>query len=144
MSHFKLQSLKVFIPAKNFDESLQFYREIGFELVWESPDLALFQHCGQQFFLQNFYVKELAENLMMHVTVDSVESCFKVFNEKVKDLAGKITPPKEEPWGQKVSYLTDPSGVLWHLAENLHRVGGDLTAPVLSHHRTYLRIRRFQ
>ena len=25
-----------------------------------------------------------------------------------------------------------------------NRVGGGLTAPVLSHHRTYLRIRRFQ
>jgi hypothetical protein len=26
-------------------------------------------------------------------------------------------PPRLEPWGLRVAYIFDPSGVLWHLAE---------------------------
>ena len=26
-------------------------------------------------------------------------------------------PPALQPWGLRVLYLTDPTGVLWHIAE---------------------------
>jgi len=27
-------------------------------------------------------------------------------------------PPEMQPWGLRILYLSDPSGVLWHIAEN--------------------------
>ena len=30
-------------------------------------------------------------------------------------------PPAMQPWGLRVLYLSDPTGVLWHIAEQPHK-----------------------
>lgn len=66
----------VFLPAKDFKLSKQFYLDSGFNLDWEAADdsMATFSLENQAFMLQNFYVKELANNLMMHVLVPALMS----------------------------------------------------------------------
>jgi uncharacterized glyoxalase superfamily protein PhnB len=34
-------------------------------------------------------------------------------------------PPAVQPWGLRVLYLTDPSGVLWHIAQRRDGVAHD-------------------
>jgi hypothetical protein len=36
--------------------------------------------------------------------------------EKYPDITTK--PPTLQPWGLRVLYLSDPSGVLWHIADD--------------------------
>jgi len=36
------------------------------------------------------------------------------------------TPPELQPWGLRVAYVVDPSGVLWHIAQRRHGVDHDL------------------
>jgi uncharacterized glyoxalase superfamily protein PhnB len=36
---------------------------------------------------------------------------------KEKYGLGMASPPAMQPWGIVVLYITDPSGVLWHIAE---------------------------
>ena len=31
-------------------------------------------------------------------------------------------PPAMQPWGMRVLYLTDPNGVLWHIADRRERM----------------------
>jgi len=44
------------------------------------------------------------------------------------DLPGKFEPPKAptlQPWGLRVAYLYDPSGVLWHVAQRKENASTD-------------------
>ncbi|MFM7887854.1 MAG: VOC family protein, partial [Pseudanabaena sp.] len=76
MSNLNAINLRTFVPAKDFQLSKSFYLDLGFEMFFEDTELAVFNvgNTGIGFFLQNFYVKELAETLMMHLLVEDVDS----------------------------------------------------------------------
>jgi len=80
MDTLKTVELKAFIPAKDFELSKRFYQDLGFTLASDSGGIAYFHHNNVSFLLQNFYVKELAENLMMHLLVENVEPGGRLFN----------------------------------------------------------------
>jgi uncharacterized glyoxalase superfamily protein PhnB len=72
------------------------------------------------FLLQNFFVEEWASNFMMHVLMTNLDAWWK--HIAALDLPGRYgvpspKAPKLEPWGLNVAYVIDPSGVLWHIAE---------------------------
>lgn len=120
MSTLNTIELKAFVPAKDFELSKQFYQDIGFTLASDTHGVAYF-HCeNASFLLQNFYVKELADNFMMHLLVEDVEAWWqKIQERKIAEKYGvKITPPEQRPWKMRDFVLTDPSGVLWRIAEN--------------------------
>ena len=61
--------LKAFVPAKDFELSKSFYRDFGFTMASDSHGVAYFHDENVSFLLQDFYAKELAENLMLHLLV---------------------------------------------------------------------------
>ena len=73
--------LKAFVPARDFELSKKFYQDVGFELASDTDGVAYFHHANVSFLLQNFYVKELAENFMMHLLVESVDSWWAMIRE---------------------------------------------------------------
>ena len=112
--------LKAFVPAKDFALSRRFYLDLGFTEKWGNDQAAELQLGGFRFLLQNFYVKEHAENFMMHLMVENADDWW----ERVQSLGLKekyslymAKPPALQPWGLRVLYLTDPTGVLWHIAD---------------------------
>ncbi|KAF1052782.1 MAG: hypothetical protein GAK43_01756 [Stenotrophomonas maltophilia] len=114
--------LKVFVPARDYALSQQFYRDLGFEQPWQSEELSYFHHGNHcAFLLQNFYVKEFAENLMLHLLVEDVEAWWQRLREA--DLEGRygarLGEPQNQPWAMRDFTLHDPSGVLWRIAQNL-------------------------
>ena len=120
MGTLKTIELKAFVPAKDFELSKQFYQDVGFTLASVSHGVAYFHHGSVGFLLQNFYVRELAENLMMHLLVESVDAWWASIQErKIAEKYGvRILPPERRPWTMRDFVLTDPSGVLWRIAEN--------------------------
>ena len=112
--------LKAFVPAKDFELSKQFYQDVGFVLASNTDGIAYFLHANVSFLLQNFYVKELAENFMMHLLVESVDSWWTAIRDaKIAETYGvKVTPVEQRPWRMRDFVLIDPSGVLWRIAEN--------------------------
>jgi hypothetical protein len=112
--------LKAFIPAKDFKLSKQFYQDIGFTLASDTDGVAYLHHGKVSFLLQDFYVKELAENLMMHLLVESVNAWWaKIVEGKIAEKYGvRILPPEQRAWGMRDFVLIDPSGVLWRVGEN--------------------------
>jgi hypothetical protein len=112
--------LKAFVPAKNFALSRQFYLEVGFVEKWGNDEVCELELSGFRFLLQNFYVKEHAENFMMQLMVENADEWW----EHISDLGlaekyglSMAKPPALQPWGLRVLYLTDPTGVLWHIAD---------------------------
>ena len=112
--------LKAFVPAKYFELSKRFYQDLDFTLASDSDDIAYFHHENVSFPLRDFYVKELAENFMMHLLVEHVDEWWEEICER--NIAGKygviVLPPKQRPWRMCDFMLHDPSGVLWRIAEN--------------------------
>jgi hypothetical protein len=107
-----------FVPAKDFELSKRFYLKVGFQLLLDG-EVAIFGIGKSSFILQNYYNKEWAENFMMQLMVDDVDAWWENLNsmDLGKDFPGaSLSPPEVQPWGLRISYLVDPTGVLWHVA----------------------------
>jgi hypothetical protein len=112
--------LKCFVPARDLSLSRQFYLELGFIEKWGNDEVCELELSGFRFLLQNFYVKDHAENFMMHLMVENADDWW----EHIRHLGlvekynlSMAKPPTLQPWGLRVLYLTDPTGVLWHIAD---------------------------
>lgn len=111
VSELKALEMKAFLPAKDFDVSKKFYQDLGFEVSMMGDALAFVRRDSTAFFLQDFYVKEFAENLMMHLMVQDVDAWW-AHVEKL-GIAGKYGVLLEEisdkPWGLRDFAIGDPS-----------------------------------
>lgn len=108
-----------FVPARDFELSKRFYEALGFEKLLDG-DVAIFGIGTSGFILQNRFKKEWAENFMMQLMVDDVDSWWGYIRElDLPTRFGVPTPkaPELQPWGLRVAFLVDPSGVLWHVAQ---------------------------
>jgi catechol 2,3-dioxygenase-like lactoylglutathione lyase family enzyme len=113
------ESARPFVPAKDFAASRAFYEALGFEKLLDS-DVVIFGIGSTSFILQNFYQEEYAGNFMMQLMVDDLDQWWTHIESL--DLPGRfgVRPPSApavQPWGLRISYVVDPAGVLWHVAE---------------------------
>jgi uncharacterized glyoxalase superfamily protein PhnB len=116
----KTVELKAFVPAKDHELSKRFYQDIGFTLASDMENLAYFHHDNASFMLQNFYVQEFAENLMLHLLVEDVDAWWEKLNaSRISEKYGvQMSPVQKQAWGMRDFTLTDPSGVLWRIAQD--------------------------
>ena len=119
--------LKAFVPSKDFALCKQFYQHLGFELAWSSDDLAYLRNGNSSFLLQNFYKKEHADNFMMHLLVKDVQAWWS--HVQSQELAAKygvrVEPPADRTWGIRDFAITDPTGVLWRIGQNITEPPGE-------------------
>ena len=109
-----------FLPAKNFELSKSFYDALGFTKTLDGDDVAIYQIGTGGFLLQKFYVKDCAENFMMQLMVDDLDAWWahvQSLDLKTKFGISMLRAPALQPWGLRVGYMSDPSGVLWHVAQ---------------------------
>jgi len=116
-----------FLPARDFEASKRFYETLGFEKLLDG-DVAIFRVGGGGFILSRFYERELAENYMMQLMVDDLDAWWAHVN--ALDLAGRFgvpapRAPELQPWGLRIAYVVDPSGVLWHIAQRRQGLAQD-------------------
>jgi catechol 2,3-dioxygenase-like lactoylglutathione lyase family enzyme len=121
MSNLRVIELKAFVPAKDYELSKRFYRDLGFTLASDAGGTAYFHSETANFLLQNFYVKEFAENLMMHLLVEDVDAWrAKVDESGIAARYGvAVSDVRLQPWRMRDFTLVDPSGVLWRIAQNV-------------------------
>jgi uncharacterized glyoxalase superfamily protein PhnB len=116
----KVLNLMAFVPARDFELSRRFYHDLGFHENWGNDQACEFELEGFRFLLQNFYVKDHAGNFMMSLMVEDADKWWEFIESS--GLAKKYElhmakAPKLQPWGLRVLYLSDPTGVLWHIAD---------------------------
>ena len=108
-----------FLPTQDFELSKRFYEALGFEKVLDG-EVAIFRVGAGGFILTRFYQKELAENLMMQLMVDDLDAWWTHISalDLPRQFGVKmLRAPAMQPWGLRVAYLADPSGILWHVAQ---------------------------
>jgi hypothetical protein len=113
------ESARPFLPARDFESSRAFYECLGFNKLLDA-DVAIFEVGSTSFILQRRFEKARAENCMMQLMVDDLDAWWQ--HIEGLDLAVRFgvprpKPPAMQPWGLRVGYLVDPSGVLWHIAQ---------------------------
>jgi catechol 2,3-dioxygenase-like lactoylglutathione lyase family enzyme len=113
-------ALRPFVPGRDFELSKRFYSDLGFAVAPLGDKLAAVGIGAFGFLLQDYFVQEWADNFMMHMLVSNLDQWWERIT--ALDLVGRYgvrapRPPKLEPWGLRVAYVFDPSGILWHFAE---------------------------
>lgn len=113
-----VKSMRPVLPARDFEISTRFYTDLGFQprlLADRLVDMSLGGYC---FILQDYYVKEWADNMVMHMAVSDVRAWWDRI--VALDLASRYgvtaSAPKQESWSL-VAGIIDPSGVLWRISE---------------------------
>ncbi|MGH6988221.1 MAG: hypothetical protein ACRED9_15440 [Caulobacteraceae bacterium] len=110
--------IRPFVPAQNYEQSRQFYEALGFVSEYADENITILSSGDGSFILQNFYVEELAHNFMAQLVVADSEAWWRQRNPaSVAERFGTKSPKKPaiQPWGLKVGFIHDPSGVLWHI-----------------------------
>ncbi|MES2321330.1 MAG: hypothetical protein V4633_03610 [Pseudomonadota bacterium] len=120
MIDLQISDVRTFLPAKDFELSKAFYAALGFSIAWSDDNMALLENANQRFYLQRYYVKDWADNSMLHISVADAESCYRQIAALLADdkfPGARVSAPKQEDYGALLSYVWDPSGVLLHLAQ---------------------------
>ncbi len=108
-----------FLPAHDLVQSRMFYEALGFKKLLDS-DVVIFAVGSGSFILAPIAEEHGAKNLMMQLMVDDLDAWWAHID--ALDLAARFgvrppSAPEMQPWGLRVVYLVDPSGVLWHVAQ---------------------------
>jgi hypothetical protein len=113
-------AIRPFVPSRDFAVSKAFYQALGFRLTLEDDTIAILKMGSFSFILQKFYAEGCADNFMLQMLMRDVDAWWAQAEPGKLVQTFGIKPPKApamQPWGMKVGFLIDPSGVLWHVAE---------------------------
>jgi catechol 2,3-dioxygenase-like lactoylglutathione lyase family enzyme len=113
------EAARPFLPTRDFEQSRAFYEALGFRKLLDS-DVAIFAIGATSFILHRPIGQGLENNWMMQLMVDDLDGWWAHIDKL--DLPSRFgvaqpTPPAMQPWGLRISYLVDPAGVLWHIAQ---------------------------
>lgn len=121
MANLGVTEIKAFVPSKDFEQSKQFYKDLGFTMASEGGGIAYFRLEQVSFLLQDYCVPALAENFMMHILVQDVQAWWNHVQASgvVAKFGVKCTAVESQPWKMKDFCLLDPSGILWRIGQNI-------------------------
>lgn len=107
-------NLKPYVPAKDFELSKRFYSALGFSHSEGWRGTADFSLNGHAFRLQNYYVKDWADNFMFVLDIEDVEAWHRKALELLNSKAfpGMRVKAPELIDGSLVLHVWDPTGVL--------------------------------
>ena len=112
-------SIEAFVPSgSNMALSKLLFQDLGFIMTWDQGDYAGFEKDGCKFILQNYHVKEFAENLMLTVSIDNVQEFrdFILDRKLVEKYGIRLSSILDQPYGKEVN-LIDLAGVCWHFVQ---------------------------
>ena len=115
---YTVRAMRPMVPAKDFEISKRFYIELGFQPRPLTDRLVEMQLGVFSFILQAYYVREWADNFVVHVTVSDVGLWWRhiVSLDLPARYGVKTQAPESQGWAV-VAGVTDPSGVLWRFAQ---------------------------
>jgi catechol 2,3-dioxygenase-like lactoylglutathione lyase family enzyme len=109
-----IKELLVYVPAEDFEQSKRFYTALGFTLTEGWGGTMDCRLGAAAFRLQNYYVKDWAENFMMKFDVADVPAWYdhakKVINDG--DFGNAKCEEIEIMDDTKILHVVDPCGVL--------------------------------
>jgi catechol 2,3-dioxygenase-like lactoylglutathione lyase family enzyme len=120
VANLNVTEIKAFVPARDFELSKRFYRDLGFTMASEGGGVAYFHFGHVSFLLQDYCAEGLAENFMMHILVEDVDAWWNHVQASgvVERYGVRCSAVEAQPWRMRDFCLHDPSGVLWRIGQN--------------------------
>jgi len=120
MSNLRPVEIKAFVPAKDYELSKRFYRDIGFKMASDGGGVAYFHWEHVSFLLMDSPTEGSAACLNMHLLVEDVDAWYARVQESgiVSKYGVEVTAIAQQPWRMRDFGLIDPSGVEWRIAQN--------------------------
>lgn len=116
--NYSAKSIRSFLGAKNYKESIRFYETLGFSVKSLGPKMSLVEISDNTFFyLQDAYIKEWVDNSMMFLEVEDLQAhweAIKILGLPDKFPEVRLSSIQNNDWGKEF-FLHDPSGILWHI-----------------------------
>ncbi|MES2154396.1 MAG: hypothetical protein V4510_04600 [bacterium] len=114
-----IKDLKAYVPARDFEMSKRFYLALGFRMTPGWGKTCDFELDGNQFRLQNYYVKEWAQNFMIMMGVHDVDAWYTKAGQVLAegDFGPARIQPPEAVGDSRVLHVWDPSGILLILVQ---------------------------
>ena len=113
--------LRAFIPARDFALSKAFHAALGWDVRDVGAGIALVAvGVAQHFYIRDYSLREVAENSMLHLTVDDAQACYAHVQSVLAEghfPGARVQPPAARPCGAMVTFVHDPSGVLLQFCE---------------------------
>ena len=110
-------TVKAFVPARDFARSLAFYGDLGFVVEREFEGVVALRRGSAAFLLQDFFVQEHASNFMMAMQVDDLDTWAVGAARVAAHYDVRFDSPEMRPWGLRDCVLIDPTGVLWRVTQ---------------------------
>jgi hypothetical protein len=111
------KSIRPFSGAKNYQESIRFYEELGFDVDPLGSQMSVVNVNEElSFYLQNAYVKDWVDNTMLFLEIEDLQlylEAIKILGLPDKFPGVRLSEIQNKDWGDEF-FLHDPSGVLWH------------------------------
>lgn len=116
--HPPVHALVPFVPSRDFDTSLAFYRRIGFAVERVADDLATLELAGLRAYLQDRWLADWAGNTVLQLRVDDAADWERhLAGIELEFPEAKLKPAQRYPWGWTEVHLLDPAGVLLQFSE---------------------------
>jgi hypothetical protein len=113
-------ALYPFVPSgEKFEQSLAFFRELGFESAWQDDQLVGLRFGHAFFILQRIVVPEWQSNQMIVFEVNDLDAYWSAL--QAKDLSSRfpgarLKAPTDYSWGREI-HIIDLAGVCWHVRQ---------------------------
>lgn len=119
-THLSIFTQSIFLPTRDLSESIEFYNAMGWHLGFREETVALVELGAARFLLQAVYLPEMAENMMVHLTVDDAAAWYaravRLQHEGTFPTVA-VRPPERTDYGAIVTHVVDPAGVILQFAE---------------------------
>jgi catechol 2,3-dioxygenase-like lactoylglutathione lyase family enzyme len=112
--------IRPFLPCRNRAASTRFYEALGLKKLAEGDDVAIFGAGSGGFLLTDVHHEPLDGMLMMQMMVDDLDAWWSHIERLDLPAHFGVPAPRApalQPWGLRIAYVVDPSGILWHVAE---------------------------
>jgi hypothetical protein len=106
--------IKAFVPAKDFDLSKAFSKDIGFTMASEGGGIAYFHFENASFLLQDLCTQSLAKDFTMHMLVFDVDAWWSRINDSgvVAKYGVRLTDIEVQPWRMRNFFASQTRQVL--------------------------------
>jgi uncharacterized glyoxalase superfamily protein PhnB len=120
--------IRPFLPCTDRAASTRFYEALGLQKLVDGDDVAIFAAGSGGFLLTDAHHENLTGMLMMQLMVDDLDAWWAhIVGLDLPAQFGVPAPraPALQPWGLRIAFVVDPSGILWHVAQRREGVVQD-------------------
>ena len=120
--------IRPFLPCQDRAASTRFYEALGLKKLAVGDDVAIFSAGSGGFLLTDSHHGSLGGMFMMQLMVDDVDAWWAHIDGLDLPAAFGVPAPRApalQPWGLRIAFVVDPSGILWHVAQRREGVPQD-------------------